>query len=387
MTEGTQVEDQLRAAFAARAERTTVTDRTWHDRSGDTELEVERHGRRRIPPLLAAAAIVAIVAGGVGLIIGIDDSDTKVTTATAPSTSTPPDSPHENERIAPPTTMQFGAATDFFQPEPQGASTAPAVDSARTSVACRRWHVAAGAVICDRFVGRVVVAVGHNVHVHTLYGVNATDDGYTLNTPISSANAGRVNGRPAVVTTDATGSTRVAFEIDAETRVVVEGTGTVDELQRIAETVNATRLDRPAVALVAAEHRPSIGKAHVQYPTVWVAVGVDTAAKPCVTIVPSTAVCRVIDDKAVGGVADSMMVVGWARPDVARVEVRTTISTDLQETVDAVLLDPIDLGGTRVFYADADVDPYVRITATAYDRNGTPIAAPVDIQEPCQTCE
>jgi hypothetical protein len=382
MSEQHDLDERLREAFARRAASTTVTERSWDERVATSEWQTEHGSRFRL--LLVAAALVALVAGGVGVVIAADKDNgklaPKVSTSSAPTTAPVRD---DNPRIAPPTTMQLGAATNYYRPDSPTANFAATVDAARTSIACGRWHLAAADVVCDSLVGRVVVSASTGVTVHTLYGTDRTDNGYTVPIPINGAAPNRVGGRPAVVSDDGAGHVEVAFEIDAATRVVVEGTGTVEEMLHWAESVRATPLHRPTVPLVAVAHQPRTGPYPVGHPAdAWVAVGVDGDAHPCIAIVPSPSGCRALDDTAIGGVADDMLVAGWARPGVTRVEVRN----DDSRGVDAAFADTIDLGGTRVFYADTLVDRFVRITAVGYDESGAKLATVV-IQEPCTTCE
>ena len=151
---------------------------------------------------------------------------------------------------------------------------------------------------------------GSSLYVHTLYGVDTTDSGYKVPTPIPGSTGTSVNGRPAVVTTQGSAHT-IAFEIDATRE---SSSKARDDRRGAAHRGNASGLaaDRPTVALVAAEHQPSGNPKFVQYPIAWVAVGLDSSSRPCVAIVPSNEACAAIDGAPVGGTAANMMAAGWA---------------------------------------------------------------------------
>ena len=74
MNAPTPLEDRLRDAFAERADRTTVTERPWSQRTPVVDLDEERSRRRLLVPAAVAAATVLLVGTATFAVVDRDDS-------------------------------------------------------------------------------------------------------------------------------------------------------------------------------------------------------------------------------------------------------------------------------------------------------------------------
>lgn len=165
MSEHTTLEDQLREAFATRANRTTVTEMDWSERARVIDLEPERHRRRVLVPVLAAAAMALVVGTATFAIARRNENGSVVAGDTASTVPLTADPSAAIEELARP--MRFEGA-----PIVRYGVEAEAPEGSTLGLRCDAYRIEPDAVVCTE-VGGFFQSSGDGIFVATALGADA----------------------------------------------------------------------------------------------------------------------------------------------------------------------------------------------------------------------
>jgi hypothetical protein len=371
MNEQETLEQSLREAFAARAERTSV-----HAPRGVTDAPVmdlteARRRRRVLVPVVSVAAAIALLVGVAvamhddndGNRVGVGESSTEETT-TPPTTLTTVDL---LRALSSPMTFAGSAPVRYTL---SGDTSTPYTNA----LVCEAGHVDAGAYVCTQVSG-FLVSTNAEAYVATALGADATK---TVAGPNPTHT--EIGGHPAVISHFSDDAAMNAAQLP---RVIQHDGPVVAVSWQVAPdvlvNVQATDRDDAAVATLLASLN-TVEVAHGVLPLVLHRTDNGTITlftedgKVCYGISEMGTCPQVGDtDAAVGVPADAYTAqpFGWITANVDHV----TVTSVTGDNITTRLSPPVDAAGHRIFVAEslamtsADGN-WPDLTITAYNADG-----------------